>query len=115
MEFKWKKQEMRVQIVASHSTFFYSSRAHRRQEVSLSVAQISCLERTVTEIIVNPVQKPLYELSFSEGAEFQLSSMLHLKDSPVILAYKPEFILGWWSLPQACKIATPPLSKAIRT
>lgn len=51
---------------------------------------------------------------FSEKAEFQLSSMSHLEDT-VTFAYKPEFILGWWSFQQARKIATPPLSKAIRT
>lgn len=44
--------------------FFHFSKAHRKQEVSLSVAQISCLERTVIESIVNPVQKTLYKLFF---------------------------------------------------
>ena len=34
---------------------FHFSKAQRKHEVSLSVAQISYLESTVTESIVNPV------------------------------------------------------------
>lgn len=61
-EFKWKKQENRVQIVANPSTSFFWF--HRKQEVSLSVAQISCLKGTATETIVSLAQKTLHKWVF---------------------------------------------------
>lgn len=85
-EFKWKKQENRVQIVANPSIIFLISQKTRGFIVSGTnfLSRENSNRNHCWPGIENPLQ-----MSFSERAEFQLSSMLPVKDSTVSSAHKP--------------------------